>query len=97
MVGCVAAEASGGKFKHGFIAAGTAQLAAPAINRLPTRAARVMAAATVGGTASKLGGGKFANGAGYSRVWEDCSMRRCISEDSQERKPIRNLSTTLRQ
>ena len=67
-VGGVSAEAQGGKFRHGFLAAGVTSLASPAIGKiggkgLGARTARVAAAAAVGGTASKLGGGKFANGA----------------------------------
>ena len=67
-VGGVASVASGGEFKDGFLGAGAASLAAPAIGSikgkgLGARTARVAAAAAVGGTASRLGGGKFANGA----------------------------------
>ena len=67
-VGGAISVASGGSFKHGFLAAGTTSLASPAIGMikgkgLGARTARIAAAAAVGGTASKLGGGKFANGA----------------------------------
>ncbi len=67
-VGGVTAVASGGEFKDGFLGAGAASLASPAIGSikgkgLGARTARVAVAAAVGGTASKLGGGKFANGA----------------------------------
>ena len=73
-VGGVAAVAGGGKFGHGFLAAGVAQLGAPAIGQIPTTEGRVAAAAIVGGTASKLGGGKFANGAvtaAFGRLYND--------------------------
>ena len=40
-----------------------AGIACPAIDSLSSAGARIAAAAVVGGTASKLGGGKFANGA----------------------------------
>ena len=73
VVGGVRSVASGGKFKHGFLAAGVAQLGAPAIDGLKTVGGRV-AAAVVGGTASKLGGGKFANGAltaAFGRLYND--------------------------
>ena len=68
VVGGVRSVASGGKFKHGFLAAAFTQLASPAIGGIGGKgfggsSARVIAAAVVGGTASKLGGGKFANGA----------------------------------
>ena len=69
IVGGVTSSLSGGKFGHGFIAAGVAAglkgekgdfgLGTEA-NMKP---ARVLTAAVVGGTASVIGGGKFANGA----------------------------------
>ena len=62
-VGGFSSVAGGGKFHHGFLAAGAGQLGAPAIDSLSSAGARIAAAAVVGGTASKLGGGKFANGA----------------------------------
>ena len=79
VVGGAMAEASGGRFRDGFVGAGAAQLAAPWIDGLDTgnsgiSHARVTAAAVVGGTASKLGGGKFANGAvtaAFGRLFND--------------------------
>ncbi len=74
--------ASGGRFKEGFLGAAAAQLGAPAIDGLPTVEARVAAAAVVGGTASKLGGGKFANGAvagAFGRLYDDEHDRRQIN------------------
>ena len=79
VVGGTARELSGGKFKHGFLAAGAAQFAAPYIDTLDAgntgvSPARVAAAAAVGGTASELGGGKFANGAvtaAFGRLFND--------------------------
>lgn len=67
-VGGAREVALGGKFEHGFPAAGVAKLTSPLIDHIPgdtfeARAVRVFAAATVGGTASSVGGGKFANGA----------------------------------
>jgi RHS repeat-associated protein len=61
-------EAMGGQFRHGFYAGFTASAAGGAIGKIPGKSAvavaeRVSAAAVVGGTASALGGGKFANGA----------------------------------
>lgn len=68
----------GGKFGHGFAAAGTAQLAAPGIDALDKgqrfSPGRIAAAAVVGGTASSLSGGKFSNGAvtgAFSRMFND--------------------------
>ena len=63
VVGGVVAEVGGGRFRDGFIAAASAQFAAPGIGRFSTPQGRVVAAAVVGGTAARLGGGKFANGA----------------------------------
>ena len=56
------AELQGGQFRHGFYAGFSTAAASPAIGILP-RQARFIGAAVVGGTASTLGGGKFANGA----------------------------------
>ena len=58
----------GGKFGHGFFAAGFSAAFKPGINKIGNGAAshaahRIVAAAIVGGTASKISGGKFANGA----------------------------------
>ncbi len=59
--------ASSEKFKHGFMSAGFTQAFSPVIDRIQPgpngKPARVIAASVVGGTASVLGGGKFANGA----------------------------------
>jgi hypothetical protein len=54
-----AAEAQGGQFRHGFYSGFATAAASPYI---PAKAGWV-GAAVVGGTASALGGGKFANGA----------------------------------
>ncbi|KNC67463.1 hypothetical protein [Pseudoalteromonas ardens] len=68
----------GGKFGHGFAAAGFTQAFAPAIGRIQPGVKhsplRIAAAAMVGGTASKISGGKFANGAvtaAFSRMFND--------------------------
>lgn len=78
--------AGGGRFGDGFLGAAAAQAFAPAIDRIGVdsrgnigtsagiRMARVMAAAVVGGTASQLGGGKFATGAitaAFARMYND--------------------------
>jgi hypothetical protein len=64
---------NGGRFGHGFLSAGLTQSLSGAIDGIdnfgPTwgsmgnRVARVIAAATVGGTTSSITGGNFANGA----------------------------------
>ena len=67
--GGVMSVAQGGKFGHGFAAAGVTQAFSPGIDHFITGdsaasiAGRITAAAVVGGTASELSGGKFANGA----------------------------------
>ena len=69
----------GGKFGHGFAAAGFTQAFAGPIGSLDAgtvgfSAQRTLAAAVVGGTASELTGGKFANGAltgAFSRAFND--------------------------
>lgn len=72
LVGGVASEVQGGQFRHGFYSsfasAGTMHM--PGVQKLMGSdaggawiAARTTVAATIGGTASVLAGGKFANGA----------------------------------
>ncbi|MFG0573945.1 FG-GAP-like repeat-containing protein [Shewanella sp. yb_14] len=67
----------GGKFGHGFMAAGVTQSFANSIDRLNGRSGyfkRIIASAVVGGTASKITGGKFANGAltgAFSRIFNE--------------------------
>jgi hypothetical protein len=70
MVGGVASVLEGGKFGHGFFAAGFASAFKPMINKIGAKADlatfrphRVAVAAIIGGTGSVISGGKFANGA----------------------------------
>ena len=63
VIGGVSSIARGGKFLHGFAAAGVAHFAVPAINRLPGVVGKAVGSAVVGGAAAQLGGGKFVNGA----------------------------------
>ncbi|MGP9802811.1 RHS repeat domain-containing protein [Rheinheimera sp. NSM] len=68
VVGGFMSSLQGGKFGHGFLAAGFSAGFKRGINNIGGGAAshsahRIVAAAVVGGTASKLSGGKFANGA----------------------------------
>lgn len=53
--------AAGDSFKDGFLSAGFSEAAAPFVSG--TRFDRVVQMTIIGGTASTLGGGKFANGA----------------------------------
>ncbi|HAE61462.1 MAG TPA: hypothetical protein DCG38_03910, partial [Eubacteriaceae bacterium] len=81
VAGGISSELSGGKFGHGFASAGFTQLAGQ-MGLLPDigaasakeRLDNAIAAAIVGGTASALSGGKFANGAVtgmFSRMLND--------------------------
>lgn len=69
IAGGVMSSLQGGKFGHGFMSAGATELMAPQIGRIYKgkdgiyHGVRVMAAAVVGGTVSKMTGGKFGNGA----------------------------------
>jgi len=67
--------AQGGSFQDGFRSAGFTQFASPVIGDVPSDTiGRTAAAAVVGGTASRLGGGKFANGAstfGFLRLFRE--------------------------
>lgn len=77
LAGGVMSVINGGKFGHGFAAAGVVQAASTKIDGIGGKTAsvkRVTAAAVVGGTVSKMTGGKFANGAvtgAFSRAFND--------------------------
>ncbi|WP_428309768.1 FG-GAP-like repeat-containing protein [Hydrocarboniphaga sp.] len=81
VAGGISARVSGGRFNQGFLAAGFTQTFSSGIDGIRSsdfgatgRLARISAAAIVGGTASELGGGKFANGAvtgAFSRAYND--------------------------
>jgi RHS repeat-associated protein len=60
-VGCASSAASGGSCRSGALAAGFAEFASPYISG--SREFRIVQAAIVGGIGSRLGGGKFADGA----------------------------------
>ena len=55
--------AQGGKFQHGFFSAAFSAGAETYTGEIKFKAGKVLASSVVGGTASVLGGGKFANGA----------------------------------
>ena len=78
VAGGVMSTLQGGKFGHGFFAAGATEALAPQIGLIAQgqggiyKGVRVMTAAVVGGSVSKLTGGKFSNGAvtgAYSRAF----------------------------
>ena len=64
MVGGITSVISGGKFGHGFVAAGLSPGVTGSIGAL-TRVQSVALGAVLGGTASRISGGKFANGAAF--------------------------------
>ena len=78
--------AQGGKFQTGFLAAGFSAIAQPYIDQVANDNVFVgtAASAAVGGTASVLGGGKFANGAvsgafsyATAKAFEPAKTRKC--------------------
>jgi len=78
IAGGVMSDLSGGKFGHGFFAAGVTQAAGLKIDGIDSASkfspARIVTAAVLGGTVSKISGGKFANGAftaAFSRAFND--------------------------
>ena len=93
--------ANGGQFKSGFLAAGATQAFSGKIDGIDKlnegiSAQRTIAAAALGGAASVLGGGKFANGAitgAFSRVFNDDGKHDDINSGalSYVRKGLRGL------
>jgi RHS repeat-associated protein len=91
VVGGIMNSLQGGKFGHGFFAAGFSSTFKTDINKIgggeaSHTAHRIVAAAVVGGTASKISGGKFANGAvtgAFSQAFNgEPSLRRKLAEES---------------
>ncbi len=80
-VGGIGSVLSGGKFGHGFLSAGFTQavgniegMFVESATKFADRATNAIKAAAIGGTASALSGGKFANGAvtgAFSRLLND--------------------------
>ncbi len=68
LISGVANAASGGEFKDGFLGGFAGSALSPWIGGKPGKFSHrsLLKTALVGGTASKLGGGKFANGAAYA-------------------------------
>ena len=113
MAGGVMSSLQGGKFGHGFASAGFTEALSPGVdtinpaNPVAGAAARISAAAIVGGTASVLAGGKFGNGAttaAFARAFngEIHHMLRgqrahaAIEADIQERLPQYDVSVEQR-
>ena len=93
IVGGISSELSGGKFGHGFAAAGFTQAASEiggeglfieGAESLPDRASNAIKAAIIGGSASVLSGGKFGNGAitgAFSRLLNDDALQNVNPDD----------------
>jgi hypothetical protein len=99
ITGGVMSDLNGGKFGHGFFAAGVTQAVGGQIDGIDAGSsfsvARIVAAAIVGGTVSKVTGGKFANGAvtgAFSRAFND----EIHSGDNQNSKQDSKLSGDTR-
>ena len=74
LVGGITSALGGGKFGHGFMAAGFTKGFSKQIGGIKSTEGRTIASAVVGGTASRLGGGKFSSGAitgAFSRLFND--------------------------
>jgi len=74
ITGGVMSVLQGGKFGHGFAAAGITQAFSKGIDNISTAAGRILSSALLGGTVSKITGGKFANGAitaAFSRAFNE--------------------------
>ena len=112
MTGGVMNKLGGGRFAHGFASAGTTQAFAKTIGGIGNgdrsfgiTAARVTSAAIVGGSASELSGGKFANGAvtgAFSRAFNDeLTSERELKNDAEKnglaeiKKAINRLSVAV--
>ncbi|MCG7537954.1 hypothetical protein, partial [Pseudoalteromonas sp. OOF1S-7] len=104
LVGGVSSVLSGGKFGHGFIAAGFTKMAMGNAgfnmnNRtLPAVAGRTAVAAIVGGTASAITGGKFSNGARTAAMMHLLNAEgRRIKQSTPQEKIIANLKKSTLQ
>ncbi|WP_372724844.1 RHS repeat-associated core domain-containing protein [Immundisolibacter sp.] len=80
LTGGTTARIQGGSFQSGMLSAGFAQWASPLVDQIKlssqflSRVGRSMTAAVIGGAASVVGGGKFANGAvtaAFARTFND--------------------------
>ncbi len=103
MVGGISAELQGGKFGHGFISAGVTKAAGGAflpggadIDGAAELAKNTVISAVIGGTASVLSGGKFANGAqtaAMQYLLNQASMN--MKRELAVRNAIRNARMTF--
>jgi RHS repeat-associated protein len=89
VLGGIMTDLQGGRFGSGFLAAGVTQSVSGSIDRIDSAnpalgfAARVSAAAVLGGTVSDITGGKFANGAltaSFARAFNDELSTRALNQ-----------------
>ena len=71
VVGAVASEAMGGDFRSGFLSGLAAAAMAPSVGSMTRQnwLAGLVLSSVVGGTASAIGGGKYANGAAFAAFY----------------------------
>ncbi|MCH2058019.1 MAG: hypothetical protein MK214_15680 [Thalassotalea sp.] len=89
MAGGIGSVLAGGKFGHGFVAAGFTQAVSQGGDVFVDgdRLGNAIKAAAIGGTASAITGGKFANGAitgAFSRVLNDDAVSRSLPSDTSD-------------
>lgn len=94
--GGVMSSLQGGKFGHGFFAAGLGPLAGTSVTS--NYYGQIAASAVIGGTISKLTGGKFANGAisaAYSAAYYGRSKQSITSPSSESQVADGNNSNSV--
>ena len=98
-VGGVLSVLQGGKFGHGFVSAGVSKALTPAISEVKTGLSvgskdlgQALIAATVGGTVSKMTGGKFSNGAITAAFANLFNQQGVDEEEGLTQEQINNMS-----
>ncbi len=91
MVGGAMSVLQGGKFGHGFMAAGFSAAFKTRMNKIGRgeasyKALRVATAAVIGGTVSRLTGGKFVNGAISSAFSQLYNAEKALAKEKAEKK-----------
>jgi RHS repeat-associated protein len=101
LAGGISSVLSGGKFGHGFAAAGVTSMAGGKIDAaFKDTGARVVAAAVLGGTVSQVTGGKFANGAmtaAFMKAYNDANHPTTEHPDAPLGKWFRSIADTAAQ
>ena len=86
LLGGITTALQGGKFGHGFAAAGFSTLAGGGLAKIKNLGAvgRVVGKAIIGGTASRITGGKFMNGAATAAFLASVSEASALTTDNTE-------------